>query len=234
MGATLTSQRVLVVEDDAKFGSWVARLLRERDLGADVVTTADEAIRHGLDDSHSVILLDWNLPDVDGLEVVRRLRAARVTTPILMITGRAAVPDRVLALQTGADDYLVKPFDFRELAARIEALVRRTRGAVERILHAGRITVDLSSHEVYVDESRVGLTQLELRLLLLLLHRGTHVARRSEILAALWGTAGASSNVLDVHVGRLRDKLGPAGGQIETIRGVGYRLRHHTPGPASE
>jgi two-component system OmpR family response regulator len=221
---------LLLVEDDPRLGDLVARLLGgERHLveraatGTDALEMADAP---GLD----AIVLDVGLPDVSGLEVARRLRSRGSQVPILMLTARDAIADRVAGLDSGADDYLTKPFAIEELSARVRALGRRGRVAASvggvAMLAAGPVTLDEASRVVAVDGIRVDLSRREFALLeCLMRHRG-QVLSRDQLLDHAWPyDAEVVAGIVDTYVYFLRRKLGPAGGRrIETVRGVGYRV----------
>jgi two-component system response regulator MprA len=202
--------------------------------GYDVGTTdsGEAALEQTLDALPDVVILDVMLPGLDGLEVCRRMRAAEPRLPILLLTARDRVPDRVAGLDAGADDYLVKPFAFDELLARIRALLRRSGGEQVETLGFSDLTLDPDTHEVQRGERAIDLTLTEYQLLELFLRHPRQVLARDRIHDAVWGhDFYLESNVIDVHIKRLREKL-EAGGEprlIQTIRGVGYSLR-----PASD
>jgi len=222
---------LLVIEDDPRLSRLLKRLLEDdrhlvevaRD-GATGLELAEDA--PGIE----CIILDVGLPDLSGLEVARRLRAGGSDIPILMLTARDTVGDRVTGLDAGADDYLVKPFAFEELSARLRAMARR--GADARgqrrtvpILTAGKITLDETARRVTVAERPVDLSPREFSLLECLLRHVGQTLSRDQLLDQAWPFGVAvTPNAVDAYVHYLRDKLGPAGRQIETVRGVGYRL----------
>jgi len=219
---------LLLVEDDPRLASLVARLLDgERHL-VEHASTGRAALEMADEPGFDAIVLDVGLPDLSGLEVARRLRAGGSRVPILMLTARDAVSDRVAGLDSGADDYLVKPFAIEELAARVRALGRR--GALADggapSLTAGPVRIEEASHAVYVDERPVDLSPREFSLLeCLLRHRG-QVLSRDQLLHHAWPyDAEVVPSIVDTYVYFLRRKLGPLGGdRIETVRGVGYRM----------
>ncbi|MEZ4385351.1 MAG: response regulator transcription factor [Nannocystaceae bacterium] len=219
--------RILAVEDDARLVRLLQRGLSEEGHIVDACTTSADALGQAETIAYDVILLDWMLPDGDGLSLLRRWRDRGVDTPVLMLTARGAVAERVLGLRTGADDYLVKPFDFAELLARIEVLVRRREGALAR-LRAGDVTLDSRRRVLVRGAAEVALTPREFALCALLFRRAGEVVTRSELLAGVWGPSfDGEPNVLDVYVGYLRGKLQQLGAGAPTIkaqRGVGYRL----------
>ena len=220
-----------MVEDEAKLARLVARGLTERGglvtvvgNGAEGVTTAEEL-------EFDVILLDVQLPDMNGFEICRRLREARVWTPILMLTARTAVADRIAGLDSGADDYLGKPFAFEELLARMRALVRR--GPVPRptMLEVGDLRLDPATRQVWRGEVEIELSAREHALLEALMRRPEQALSRDQLLAHAWGvTHDTSSNVVDVYVRYLREKIDrPFGADsLRTVRGLGYKLTGST------
>ncbi len=225
--------RLLVVEDDPKISHFLVKGLREDQHLVDLVEDGDAAEAQGATGNYDAILLDLMLPGVDGFEVCRRLRAAKIDTPILVITARDAVPDRVKGLDVGADDYLVKPFSFDELLARLRALGRRgrTRHLTSQLAY-GPIIIDEESHAVLVNGTALTLTATEYRLLEYLVRRAESIVSRDQLAEHVWGgDYDAFSNVADVYIGYLRRKLQPMGadGLIRTLRGMGYMLK---AGPA--
>lgn len=224
--------RVLLVEDEAKLARLVARGLTERGDLVTVAGTGAEALAAASDEvEYDVILLDVRLPDMEGFEVCRRLRRSRVWTPVLMLTARNAVADRITGLDSGADDYLGKPFVFDELLARMRALARR--GPVPRptVLEVGDLRLDPASRRVWRGDVEIELSARELALLEALIRRPEQVLSRDQLLAHAWGdTHETSSNVVDVYVRYLREKIDrPFGADsLRTVRGLGYRLTSAT------
>jgi DNA-binding response OmpR family regulator len=220
--------RVLVVEDDPTISSFLVRGLREEQHLVDLAEDGETAEAQALANDYDAILLDVLLPVQDGLAVCRRLRAQGVDTPILMVTARDGVGDRVRGLDTGADDYLVKPFAFDEVVARLRALTRRGRTrSLSAVLTAGSISLDQECHQVHVDGAAVELTATEYRLLEFLMRRAGTIVSRDQLAEHVWGgDYDPCSNVADVYVGYLRRKLAgtSAADQIRTIRGLGYML----------
>jgi two-component system OmpR family response regulator len=193
-----------------------------------VAATGEDALWMTGATNYDVIILDVNLPGIDGFEVARRLRADSIRTPMLMLTARDAVDDRITGLDTGADDYMVKPFDFGELFARVRALARR--GPVERapVLVVGDLSLDLASRTVRRGDVEIPLSTKEFQLLEVFMRRPGHVLSRYDLLEGAWEMGYENrSNVVDVYVRYLRDKIDrPFGAEsIETVRGAGYRLR---------
>ena len=220
--------RILVVEDEPKMAALVARALREDGHAADVAAQGEDALWMAEATRYDAIVLDVMLPGLDGFEVVRRLRKAQVWTPVLMLTARDAVGDRVDGLDAGADDYLTKPFSFQELLARIRAVARR--GPIERpvVLKLGDLRLDPAAHRAWRADEELSLTAREFSLLELLMRRPGETLSRLQILEGGWDMAFESrSNIVDVYMRYLREKIDRPFGResIETVRGVGYRLR---------
>jgi len=223
---------VLLVEDEAKLAHLLQRGLREEQIAADVATTGADGLWRATEQPYDVLVLDVMLPDLGGLEVCRRIRAVDAHTPVLMLTALGAVPDRVAGLGAGADDYLVKPFAFEELLARLRALARR--GAVRRSedLVLGDLRLDLASRRAHRGETEVVLTGQELALLEAMLRRPGEVLSRDRLLHLAWDVAyEARSNVVDVCVKGLRDRIDRPFGRhsLQTVRGLGYRLVEDAP-----
>jgi two-component system response regulator MprA len=220
--------RVLVVDDEPSVRTALERALRLE--AYEVATAADgrEALDALAGDAPDAVVLDVAMPHVDGLEVCRRLRGAGDRTPVLMLTARDAVDDRVAGLDAGADDYLVKPFALKELKARLRALLRRAEPAPGGVLRFADLSLDPVAYEVRRGARRLELSRTELSLLALFLEHPRQVLTRSQIFERVWGyDFGPSSNALGVYVGYLRRKL-EAGGEprlLHTVRGVGYVLR---------
>jgi two-component system OmpR family response regulator len=220
--------RVLIVEDDAKLARIIRRGLRAHGLSADVAAAGEDALWMAAATDYGAIVLDVMLPGIDGVETCRRLRAGGVATPVLMLTARTGVADRVAGLDQGADDYLAKPFAFEELMARLRALARRTGTPRAPVVEVGDLRLDPASREVRRGATPIELTPKEFALLEALMRRPGHALSRFELLEQAWDDAYENrSNVIDVYMGYLRDKIDRPFGtaSIETVRGVGYRLR---------
>lgn len=225
---------VLVVDDDAKITSFLRRSLALEGYQVVVANSGAEALRVVAESPPDLLILDVMMPDLDGLEVCRRIRAAGEEFPILMLTAKDAISDRVKGLDQGADDYLVKPFALEELLARLRALSRR--GAPEPredrpepgVLQYANLKLDTASREAFRGTRRIDLTAKEYELLALFLHHPRQVLTRDTLMEKVWGYDYAGeSNVLEVYVGYLRQKL-EAGGEprlLQTVRGVGYVLK---------
>jgi len=220
--------RVLVVEDEPKMAGLVKRGLEEEGIAVDVSGRGEDAVWMAGSTEYDVVVLDVMLPGLDGFEVCRRLRADEVWTPVLMLTARDAVEDRVTGLDGGADDYLVKPFSFDELLARLRALARR--GSAERpaVLEAGDLRLDPATRRATRGDAEITLSQKEYALLETLMRRPGVALSRLQLLEHAWDdTYENRSNVIDVYIRYLREKIDRPFGTdtIETVRGVGYRLR---------
>ena len=219
--------RVLVVEDDPATRDLLERGLREESF--DVVSMSDASGVEAavLSRAFDVIVLDVILPDADGINLCRRLRARTIDTPILLLTGRHGVSERVRGLDAGADDYLAKPFSFEELLARLRALTRRGRTRqLTAVLTSGPIELDQRDRVVRVNGIPVSLTATEFRLMEYLLRRAGALVTRDELAVHVWdGAVVRESNVIDVYVSYLRKSLGPEGARlVKTVRGLGYML----------
>jgi two-component system, OmpR family, response regulator len=223
--------RMLVVEDDVKLAALLQRALREQGMLTDTAHDGEDALWMAEASPYDVIVLDVNLPGINGFETCRQLRADQVRAPVLMLTARAAVDDRVTGLDVGADDYLVKPFDISEMFARIRALGRR--GPVPRgpVLTVGDLSMDAASRAVSRGSTAITLSAKEFQLLEVFMRRPGQVLSRYDLLEGAWDMAYENkSNVVDVYVRYLREKIDRPFGlrTIETVRGAGYRL--HAPG----
>jgi two-component system, OmpR family, response regulator len=219
--------RILVVEDDARMASALQRGFEAEGIAVDVAPGGEDALWRAESTSYGAIVLDLMLPGIDGIETCRRLRAAEVWTPILMLTARGAVRDRVQGLNSGADDYLIKPFSFEELLARVRALSRREAGPRPAVLAVGDLRLDPATHRAWRGSREIDLSAREVAILEAFMRRPGQILSRYELLEVVWsGEFDHRSNVVDVAVRRLRDKIDrPFGARsIETVRGAGYRL----------
>jgi two-component system, OmpR family, response regulator len=220
--------RTLVVEDDPKLGPLLQRGLSERGGAADLAARGEDALWMASAKRYDAIVLDVMLPGLDGFATCARLRADGVWTPVLLLTARDAVEDRVHGLDSGADDYLTKPFSLAELRARLRAIVRRGEAERPAILEVGDLRLDPASHRVWRNGAEIELSAKELALLELFMRRPGQVITRYELLEHGWDMAYENrSNVVTVHVRHLREKIDRPFGRdsIETVRGSGYRLR---------
>jgi two-component system, OmpR family, response regulator len=222
--------RILVVEDDRKVASFIRKGLEEEGHAVEVAADGDEAVERAADGSAwDLVVLDVMLPKRDGFSVLKALRADGLKAPVLMLTARDAVGDRVRGLDAGADDYLVKPFSLLELAARLRALVRRDDRARPTVLAEGDLKLDPASKRAWRGGTELRLSPKEFSLLELFLRHPGAVLTRSQILDAAWDFAyDGTSNVVDQYVTYLRRKIDAPFGRhdLETVRGMGYRLRH--------
>jgi two-component system OmpR family response regulator len=216
--------RILVVEDERKLADLLARGLREEGHAADVATEGEQALWMAQAAPFDAIVLDVMLPGIDGFEVCRRLRASDVWAPVLMLTARDAVEDRVTGLDAGADDYLMKPFAFDELLARLRALTRRAPNERPTMVEIGDLRLDPAAHRAWCAEVELDLSAKEFALLELFMRNPGVVLSRDQLLDGAWDMSfERRSNIIDVYVRYLRGKIGRA--SIETVRGRGYRLR---------
>ena len=220
--------RVLVVEDEPRMATLLERGLREEGYAVDVAADGTNGLWLGTENDYDAVVLDVLLPGIDGFEICRRLRAADRWAPVLLLTARDAVDDRVRGLDAGADDYLTKPFSFAELAARVRALVRRRSGSRPALLEVGDLTLDPAVHRACRGDVELALSPKEMALLELLMRHVGDAVTRTQILEHVWDFAyDGLSNVVDQYIGYLRRKIDRPFDRddIETIRGVGYRLR---------
>lgn len=220
---------LLLIEDESRVADFLDRGLRAENYGVTAVRSGSKGLELAGSGEFDVIILDLMLPDVHGFDICQRLRAANILTPILMLTAMDRVEDRIRGLKLGADDYLTKPFDFDELLARIEALVRRSNSFRDDIhkMQVGDLVFDREKLEVHRGDERLILSAKELALLELLMSAPGKVFSRARILNSVWGyDKDPLTNVVDVYIARLRKKLEPDGAQplIETVRGFGYRI----------
>jgi len=220
--------RLLVVEDEKKVARFVKQGLEEEGYAVDVAHDGEEGLRMGLDRVHDLIILDISLPRMDGLQVLRRLRQEKVGKPVLLLTVRATIEDKVLGLDAGADDYLTKPFAFQELVARIRALLRRGGGSGSSLLKYADLTLDPARRAVFRGETRIDLTAREFALLEYFLRNPERVLSRTMILDHVWDyDFDPETNVIDVYVNYLRKKI-DSDREIKllhTVRGAGYVLK---------
>jgi len=219
--------RLLLVEDNDALAASVAKAFRAKGYAVDAVGTADDAGAALQTQPYDLLILDLGLPDGDGLDVLRRLRRAKSRLPVLVLTARASLQNRVAGLNLGADDYLVKPFALEELEARAGALIRRGVGGSGAVLTHGRLTVDTAGRIAAIDGTPLELPRRELCLLELLLLRAGQVVEKHVLLEKLFSYDDeAGVNAIEIYVHRLRKKLEPAGIRVRTIRGLGYLLEN--------
>lgn len=218
--------KVLVVEDNAKLAKFIVRALREETYVVDLVESGESALENLAAINYDLVVLDWMLPGMDGLAVCRKLRAKGSRVPIILLTARDAREEKVLGLDAGADDYIVKPFDLAEFLARVRALERRSRGTQDTRLTLGALIIDRAERSARLQGRALELTPRELLLLEYLVREAGRAVPRTELLEKVWETSfDPGSNVIDVHIRNLRDKLGDGAVQIETVRGVGYKIQ---------
>lgn len=220
--------RVLVVEDEVKMAGLLKRALNEEGYAVDLAPNGEEAVWLGTENDYDAIVLDVRLPDFDGFEVCRRLRSAGRWAPVLVLTARGAVHDRVAGLDAGADDYLTKPFSFAELHARLRALIRRGGGKRPTVLRVGDLTLDPATRRVWRADSNIEFTNKEFVLLEYFMRHPGEVLSRTQLIEHVWDfNYDGGSNVVDVYVRYLRSKIDRPYWKrsIETVRGAGYRLR---------
>ena len=215
--------RVLLAEDDAMIGAAVRDRLRGQGFAVDWVQDGRAADTALAAEPYDLLLLDLGLPGRDGLDVLKGLRARSSTLPVVILTARDAVNDRVAGLDAGADDYVVKPFDLKELEARLRAVLRRRAGRASSVIEHGRLRLDLAAHELYSDGAAVPVSPREFALLHALLERPGSILSRAQLEERLYGWGEeVGSNVVEVHIHSLRRKLGAD--LIRNVRGVGYRI----------
>jgi two-component system, OmpR family, response regulator len=221
--------RVLLIEDDVKIASFVTKGLQAAGFSVDHAGDGDSGLDLALVEPYDVIVVDLMLPKRDGLSVIRRLRREKMTTPVIILSAKDSVDDRVRGLETGSDDYLPKPFAFAELLARIQALMRRSSGTVESTrLTVGDLSLDLATREVTRGGRRIELQPLEYSLLAYLMRSGGKVVSKTMIMEHVWHyNFDPQTNVVEARVCRLRDKIdkGFESKLLQTVRGVGYVLR---------
>jgi DNA-binding response OmpR family regulator len=227
--------RLLLIEDDRKAARLLARGFQEEGFVVDVAETGEAGEEQATVNEYDVIVLDWLLPGKDGIAVCRTLRERDLATPILMLTARHSVTDRVNGLTTGADDYLTKPFAFAELLARTRALLRRSRVARPAVLRVTDLTLDPASRRVTRAGERIGLTSKEYSILEVLMQNAGEIVSRTRLVERVWDEASeVLDNLVDVHVSHLRRKIDRGAGPplIHTVRGFGYRLGLPDPADA--
>jgi DNA-binding response OmpR family regulator len=222
--------RVLLVEDDEPLARIVTKSLSQHGFDVEVAGDGQEGLERARDGGHDAVVLDLQLPKMNGIEVATRLRDEHNDVPIIMLTARSGVPDRITGLDAGADDYLVKPFSLGELAARLRALARRGRTEHrDEVLEAGPLRLDSGAREVWVDDNLVELTGTEFALLEYLMRNAGQVLSRDQLREEVWGAGfEPASNVVDIYVHYVRRKLKQAGlahDPIRTVRGLGYAFR---------
>jgi two-component system OmpR family response regulator len=224
------TMRILVVEDDNKIASFVVKGLKQAGFAVDCCSDGEEGLTFAETTTYDAAIVDVMLPKLDGLSLVQRLRAKKVHTPVIILSAKASVEDRVKGLQSGADDYLTKPFAFSELTARVQALIRRASQTSEPTkLQTGDIAMDLLTREVTAGGQKVELQAREFALLEYLMRQTGRIVTKTMILEHIFDYSfDPQTNVVDVLVHRLRTKIDPAKTRLQTIRGVGYVLKNPT------
>ena len=219
--------RILLVEDDAMLADAVARAFTQSAHAVDIVSRGEDADKALVAADYDVVILDIGLPQIDGLQVLKRLRARRSTVPVLVMTARDTLEDRIEGLDLGADDYITKPFHLSELEARVRALIRRGHHAASTDIIHGRLRLDTAGRRLFCDDRPMDLSGRELSVLELLLRRAGKVVTKQQIMDNLYGWEEvSSSNAIEVFIYRLRKKLEASGVDIRTIRGMGYLIEN--------
>jgi two-component system response regulator TctD len=219
--------RILLVEDNLDLGDAVESKLRFAGHSVQWVRDGVQALRWGLDETWDALVLDINLPGKDGFTLIRELRAAGLEAPVLVMTARAEIEDKIDMLDLGADDYLVKPFDLRELEARLRALLRRPAGQTTSVAHFGNLSLDLANRHVEVSGTPLELGRREFRLLEILVGKLGQTVAKERLMNQIFDLDDGSLNALELLISRLRKKLAGASIDIVTVRGVGYQARSH-------
>lgn len=219
--------KVLIVEDEAKVASFISRGLEEEGYKADVAYDGAEGLDRLKSSSYDIVLLDLMIPEIDGLEVLRRMRSWGIGTPVLILTAKSSKEDVIKGLDTGSDDYLTKPFSFDELLARIRALLRRSKQTDTRVIEYGHVILDPYNRKLSVDSKEVELTEKEFLILEFMLKHREQPLTRNEIAEYVWQNKSDSTNIVDVYINFLRKKLDSVSSRryIHTVRGKGYILK---------
>lgn len=227
--------RVLIVEDDSSTAKSIKLMLESERFVVDTTDSGEDGLDLGKIYDYDIIVLDLNLPDMDGYEVLKKLRSAKIKTPVLILSGQTQLDSKIKGLGFGADDYLTKPFNARELIARIQAIVRRSQGHSHSLIKVGNMTVDLQERSVEIDGKKVALTNKEYSVLeLLSVRRGTTITKEVILNHLYNGMDEPEGKIVDVFVCKLRKKLSKIGGEeyIDTVWGRGYALREPIPSSA--
>jgi two-component system copper resistance phosphate regulon response regulator CusR len=223
--------RILIVEDETRIASFLEKGLRANGFATQVTGNGEQALLLARRGAFDLLILDLGLPDKDGLEVLRELREDHISLPVIILTARESVSDRVLGLEGGADDYITKPFRFEELLARVRVRLRADRTAEPTLLRAGNAVLDLRMRRALVGDRTVDLSAREFALAEVFFRHPGQVLSREQLLSQVWGyDFDPGSNIVDVYVGYLRKKLGKE--VIKSVRGMGYRLEHGEPNAA--
>lgn len=215
--------RLILAEDDPLIGEGIQLALQQEGYNVDWIKNGRQALQAILSEDYSMAILDLGLPDMDGLQVLEKTRSAKLSVPILILTARDAIQDRVSGLDMGADDYLVKPFDIDELSARVRSLMRRSQGRSQPMITAGELSLDPASHTLTYHNETIELSQKELSILRYLMEHKNQIASRHQLEEQIYGwNQEIESNAIEVHIHNLRKKLDKS--LIKTVRGLGYRL----------
>ncbi|WP_404712224.1 response regulator [Sphingomonas sp. MMS24-J13] len=215
--------RLMLVEDDKRLARGMAAAFHAAGFAVDIFPTGDSALAVVQQEPYGAIILDLGLPDIDGLDLLKSLRRRGVSTPIIILTARGCTEDRIIGLDNGADDYMVKPFDPRELESRVRALIRRSLGSPNPIIRIGSLTLDRSSRTAWLNGEMLALRRREMAVLEALMGRPGKILAKERLAAEIFDFDDeVAPNALEVHVGRLRRKLQPHGPAIRTVRGLGY------------
>ncbi len=220
--------RILVIEDEKKVASFIKKGLEEEFYSVDIAFDGKEGLKLGLTEEYDLIILDLMLPFKDGLSILKELREEKIFTPVLILTARDAIQDKVTGLDSGADDYLAKPFSFEELLARIRALLRRNSADKNNILRAGELKLDTQSHKAFRNDIEIQLTAKEYSILEYLMRNKNRVISRTKLSEHIYEFHfDPETNVIDVHINKLRNKIdkGFEKQLIHTVRGVGYMIK---------
>lgn len=217
--------RLMLVEDDQRLARGMAAAFHAAGFAVDIFPSGESALDVAEQEPYGAIVLDLGLPDMDGLDLLKTLRRRGVTTPIIILTARGRIEDRIVGLDHGADDYMVKPFDPRELESRVRALIRRSLGSPNPVIRIGSLMLDQSSRTAYLNGEMLPLRRRELAVLEALMGRPGKILPKERLAAEIFNFDDeVAPNALEVHVGRLRRKLQPDGPSIRTVRGLGYMI----------
>jgi two-component system response regulator TctD len=219
--------RILIVEDDTSLVEGLKKALAPSGFAIDHESSGSDAVEIVPSEAYSLIVLDLGLPDIPGQEVLRRLRGNGCEVPILILTALGEVKDKVKCLNLGADDYLTKPFDLDEFEARVKALVRRGKGRLDPILRCGSLMLDTSSATAMIDDLPLPLRRREVTVLEILMSHAGRLVRKERLISEIFGfDEPVAPNAIELYIGRLRQKLGPRGPTIKTVRGLGYLMEN--------